>query len=173
MNFTQRKVLMQTFIHSQFGYCPLVWMFHSRELNNRINNIHERALSIVYNEFLSTFSELLSKDNSFTVHERNIQALGIELYKVANGLSPVIMTQVFPLKDNTRYPSENKLKTRNVNSVRYGNETLAHLGPKIWSIILNGITEEKSQNTFTKKRKQWKPANCPCKLCKAYVRGVS
>ena len=25
-------------IESQFGYCPLVWTFHSRTLNNRINN---------------------------------------------------------------------------------------------------------------------------------------
>ena len=85
-------------------------MFHSRKLNNRVNNIHERSLRIVYNDFVSTFSKLLSKDNFFTVHERNIQALGIELYKVVNGLSPVIMTQVFPLKDNTRYPSENNSK---------------------------------------------------------------
>ena len=142
-------------------------MFHSRKLNNRINNIHERALCIVYNDLLSTFSELLSKDNSFTVHEQNIQALGIELYKVANGISPVIVTQVFPLNANTRYPK--LLKTRNVNSVRYGSDTLAHLGPKIW-LIRNGIKEEKSQNSFTKKIKQWKPVNCPCKLCNIYVK---
>ena len=135
MSFTQRKVIMQAFIHSQFGYCPLVWMFHSRKLNSRTNNIHERALRIVYKDFVSTFAELLNKDNSFTIHERNIQDLGIELYKVANGLSPVIMSQVFPLKDNIRYPLENMFKTRNVKSVRYGAETLAHLDPKIWSII--------------------------------------
>ena len=103
MSFTQRKVIMQAFIQSQFGYCPLVWMFHSK-LNSCVNNIHERALRIVYKDFMSTFAELLSKDNYFTVHERNIQALGIELYKVANGLSLVIMSQVFPLKDNIRYP---------------------------------------------------------------------
>ena len=132
MSFTQSKVIMQAFIQSQFGYCPLVWMFHSRKLNSRVNNIHERALRIVYKDFMSTFAELLSKDNSFTIHERNIQALGIELYKVANGLSPVIMSQVFPLKDNIRYPPENRFKTRNVKSVRYGTETLAHLGPKTW-----------------------------------------
>ena len=172
MNFRQRKVLMQAFIHSQFGYCPLVWMFHSRKLNNRINNIHERALRMVYKDFVSTFAELLSKDNSFTIHERNIQTLGIELYKVAIGLSPVIMSQVFPLKENIRYPSENKFKTRNVISVRYGTDTLAHLGPKIWSIIPNDIKEEQSLKLFTKKIKQWKPVKCPCKLCKTYVRGL-
>ena len=119
-------------------------MFHSRKLNSRVNNIHERALRIVYKDFVSTFAELLNKDNSFTVHERNIQALGIELYKSANGHSSVIMLQVFPLKDNIRYPSENRFKTRNVKSVRYGTETLAHLGPKIWLIIPNDIKEEQS-----------------------------
>ena len=172
MNFTKRKVLMLAFINSQFGYCTLVWMFHSRKLNNRINNIHERALRIVYKDFASTFTELLSKDNSFTVHERNIQTLGIELYKVVNGLSPVIMKQVFPVKDNTRYPSENMFQTRNVNSVRYGTDTLAHLGPKIWSIIPNVLKEEKSLNIFVKKIKLWKPVNCPCKLCKTYIKGL-
>ena len=56
MNVNQRKVIMRAFIHSQFGYCPLVWMFHSRKLNNRINKIHERSLRIVYNDHTSTFT---------------------------------------------------------------------------------------------------------------------
>ena len=46
MSFTQRKVIMQAFIQSQFGYCPLVWMFHSRKLNSLVNNIYERALYV-------------------------------------------------------------------------------------------------------------------------------
>ena len=40
MNVKKRKLIINAFISSQFGYCPLVWMFHSRELNNRINRIH-------------------------------------------------------------------------------------------------------------------------------------
>ena len=28
MNFKQRRLVMQAFISSQFGYCPFVWMFH-------------------------------------------------------------------------------------------------------------------------------------------------
>ena len=44
MTFKQRQTTMKSFILSQFGYCPLVWMFHSTKLNNRINKIHERAL---------------------------------------------------------------------------------------------------------------------------------
>ena len=47
MDFSKRKCLMKPFVTSQLNYCPLIWMFHSRELNNRINRIHERALSLV------------------------------------------------------------------------------------------------------------------------------
>ena len=66
---------MKAFIQSQFGYCPLIWMCHSRALNTHINRIHERALRIVYNDYTSTFNMLLDKDKSVTVHVRNIQTL--------------------------------------------------------------------------------------------------
>ena len=48
VSFDKKRILLKTFITSQFSYCPLVWMCHSRGLNNRINNVHERALRIVY-----------------------------------------------------------------------------------------------------------------------------
>ena len=41
------KILMKTFVYPQFNYCPLTWMFHSRQLNTKINKLHERALRIV------------------------------------------------------------------------------------------------------------------------------
>ena len=82
MDLPKRKVLMKAFITSQFSYCPLIWMFHSRTLNNRINNIHERALRLAYNDNQSSFKELLEKDHSVTVHHKNLQALATEIFKV-------------------------------------------------------------------------------------------
>ena len=70
MNFTQRKILLQAFTHPPFGYCPLVWMFHSRKLNSRINNIHERAFRIVHNDFVSSFAEL-NDHTKFQVKQTN------------------------------------------------------------------------------------------------------
>ena len=49
------RLLLKSFIESQFSYCPLVWMFHSRTLNNRINKLHERGLRLVYNDSHLTF----------------------------------------------------------------------------------------------------------------------
>ena len=66
------RIIMKAFVSSQFAYCPLIWMFHSRQINHKINKLHERALRIVYNDHFSSFEELLSKDKSVTVHQRNL-----------------------------------------------------------------------------------------------------
>ena len=48
MDLNKCRNLMKAFITSQFSYCPLIWIFHSRSLNNKINRIHERAVRLVY-----------------------------------------------------------------------------------------------------------------------------
>ena len=69
---------MKTFIDSECGYCPLLWMFHSsRKLTRHVNNFHERALRIVCDDYAFSFTELLEKDNSATIHNRYIQLLAI------------------------------------------------------------------------------------------------
>ena len=135
MSFRQRKTIFHTFILSHFGYCPLVWMLHSRKLNHRINKLHERALRIVYNDYKSSFQRLLEISNSFTIHERNIQSLAIEIYKVVNNLAPKIMNIVFQKNLNTSYPRQSYFKTFNVKSTSWGIKSLAYLGPKIWNLV--------------------------------------
>ena len=86
---------MKAFVISQFNYCLLIWMFHNRGLNNRINKIHKRTLRLVYQKKNLSFSELLELDNAVTIHQRNVQVLVTEIFKVKNNLSPEIMKQVF------------------------------------------------------------------------------
>ena len=95
MSLEKHRIVMKTFIESQFNYCPLTWMFHSQTFNNKINRLHERALRIVYSDFKSSFEGLLMKDNSFSIHERNIQNLAIEIHKFLNVLSPSFLNNVF------------------------------------------------------------------------------
>ena len=90
----------KAFIESQFGYCPIIWMYHSRILNNKINKLHKRSLRLVYSDQTSSFQELLNIDNSVSIHARNLQKLAIEMYKVENNLSPSFMKSIFPLSKN-------------------------------------------------------------------------
>ena len=79
MSFDKRIILLKTFIISQFNYCPLVWMCHSTGLNNRINNLHKRALMIVYQDKISDFETLLKNDESVTIHVGNLHYLVSEI----------------------------------------------------------------------------------------------
>ena len=142
MNLARHRLIMNAFIFSQFEYCPLVWMFHSRKLNNRINNIHERAVRIVYRDYESTFQQLLKQNKSVSIHQRNLQILATEIFKTKNGLNAVIMEDVFNFK-NLPYNFRNAktLNRSNVSSVKYGTETITSLGAKIWKILPNDHKE--------------------------------
>ena len=100
MPFEKRRTFMKAFIESQFNYCALIWMFHSRTMNNKINRIHERSLRLVYSDYSSNFDELLRKDGSFSIHDNNIQTLAIDIYKFFHGLFPTIMKNIFQVNTN-------------------------------------------------------------------------
>ena len=68
MSLTKRLFLMNSFFTSQFSYCPLIWMCHSRTINNKINKLHKRCLPIIYNDKKSSFKELLETDKSVPIH---------------------------------------------------------------------------------------------------------
>ena len=123
------------------------------------------SLRIVYRDAHSSFDELLRKDNTFTVHDRNIQFLAIELYKVKNVIAPEFMSDIFPLKDDIVYCLQQDFVTRRVNTVYNYIETLSYLGPKIWPLIPNEIKSLPSLELL-KKIKVWKPTKYPCRLCK-------
>ena len=123
---------MNAFFTSQFNYCPLIWMCHTT-----INMLHERCLRIIYNDKQLSFTELLNKDNSVSIHIRNIQWLAIEMFRFYNGLSPRLMNNIFKLK------AENPFNLRQVSefsrpmvmSMYHENESISYLRPKIWDIL--------------------------------------
>ena len=98
ININKRRILMNSFFKSQFNYCSLIWMCRSRTNNRKINRLHERRLRIIYNDKQSSFIKLLEKDNSVSIHQKYLQILAIEMFKVSNSLSPIPMKDIFKLR---------------------------------------------------------------------------
>ena len=116
-------------------------MFHSRKLNHKINKVQERGLRLLYSDHNSTFEQLLLRDCSFTVHQRNIQTLMIEMHKVKHKLGPSLLEDIFQRK---AYNGSKLRKARDfvhplINTVYYGENSLANLGCQLWNLLPEGL----------------------------------
>ena len=103
LDFNKVRLLFKSFFESHFKYCPLTWMFFSRQTNNRTNKLHERAFTLVFSDYESTFEDLLTKHGSFTAHHYDIQTLATELYKVYNNISQTIFGELLRRNNNGYY----------------------------------------------------------------------
>ena len=80
----KRKLLMKSFVISQFNYYPIILMYCQRQSDNL--KIHEKVLRIANNDYTSDFKALLQKDCSVKIHQRNIQTIALEIFKTKNDL---------------------------------------------------------------------------------------
>lgn len=176
MSEEKLKLLMKTFIDSQFNYCPLIWMFHSRKMHHRINKLHERALRVVYKDDNLTFEQLLEKDEAFTVHERNLQRLALLMYKVKHGLCPIPVQEIFIRNEsdiNLRHGNKDgDFIIPRVRTVNYGKETLRYRGPVIWNLLPDNLRNIPTLEKFKEEIKKWKPLGCKCRLCTPFVKDL-
>ena len=156
-------------IKSQFNYCPLVWMFCSRKSNNLINKVQERALRLITNDYQSSFNFLLNKFNEFSVHQRNLQTLMIELYKIIHQIAPPIMNSLFVFRENTHNIRNYQILSNNVRkTVRYGLETIFCRSHFLWANLPQAYKLQKSLSAFKRKMRQWNGEICVSRLCKVY-----
>ena len=123
--YTEAKNNHEVFLTSQFSYCPLIWMFHSRRINSKTNSTHERALTVKYQDNMSTFQELLNKNNFLSIHHRNWQVLTTEKFKIHRVLSPEVLKGTFLSKTSSQnLRRKNTFEIRQVHSVYYGTESI-------------------------------------------------
>ena len=129
LNDSKKKMIFNALIKSQFSYCPLVWMFCSRQTNNMINKIHERVLN---NH--SDFEAMLRNMNDITIHHRNIQIPIIELFKTKYDLASPVMDFMLSRRTicyNLRNLQELQLERKRTRF--YGVKTIR--APHLWAIL--------------------------------------
>ena len=197
---------MNAFFNSQFNYCPVIWMYHSRVLNNKINRLHERCLRIIYNDKTYSFNNCLYTLHKYSssihytniqalyttqifklytlhkysssihytniqalyttqifklytlhkysssIHYTNIQALAIEMYKVTNGMFPVIMYEIFQLREESHYNLRfaSNFNIPSIHRVYHGSEFASYLGTELWELIPPVFRQIESFDEFKK-----------------------
>ena len=136
------KQVMKACVLSQISYCPLIWMFCERRLNNKINHLHEKALRIAYGDNNSVFTTLLEKDNAVKIHAKNLQFQMTEMYKTHHKLNAIFMEDIFIAK-SSKYNLRNgsQMHLPKVRTTTFGMETISYLGGKVWQKLSSEIRE--------------------------------
>ena len=147
LNLSQAKILYNSFILSQFNYCCFVWMFCSKTLQNKINQIQKRALRILYNEPNLNLDKLVELDKSTTIHIKNIITLLTEVYKTTRGENPIFMNKFFAQKKqyyNLRIT--NLLNFPKVMGSKYGTNTFVFRATQLWNQVPDSKKMNQTQN---------------------------
>ena len=144
-------------------------MFSSQQSNNLINKVLERSLRLITNDENSSFETLLQNDKDITVHQRNLQILMIEVYKIIKGEAPAIMRNFFIFWENIHnIRNSQTINNENKSTVRYGLETISYRTPYLWASPPEEYKNLNSVGKFKEKIKNWKCETCICRLCRTY-----
>ena len=164
LNQEAKQILIESFIMTNFNYCPLVWLFCSNTLKKKQESIQKRALRFLYNDYESDYEHLLSMSNKPSIEVRKLRFLAVEIFKTINDLNPSYMKEIFTL-NTTRDVSSNKLFVKTQNTNKYGTDSLRSLGPKIWNNLSNEIRISENLFIFKTLIKTWSGPSCRCSSC--------
>jgi hypothetical protein len=161
-----RKALIESYIYSNFNYCPLVWHFSSAVSLSKIEKLQERALRFVYNNYTATYDHLLAISHKCTMEVRRLRTLCLEVFKTINNMNPVYMKEIFLMPTNRhspRYPLN--LAVPKPNQVTFGSRSIGALAPRIWNALPEHIKSSANESLFKLNIKNWDGSKCVCNVC--------
>ena len=82
LNQETKILIYKSFIYSNFNSCPLVWHFCSKASTDELEKLQYIAVRLVFNDFTSSYDDLLTKANMPTLHISRIRTMAIEAFKI-------------------------------------------------------------------------------------------
>ena len=103
------KTIHNSFINSNFSYCPLVWHFCGKVDNEKIEKIQERSLRILQNDFTSSYHDMLRTAEITPALSYRLRVLTLEVFKSLQKSNPPRLHDLFEI-NKTEYLMRNPMK---------------------------------------------------------------
>ena len=161
-----RMIIYNSFILSNFNYCPVVWHFCGKNSTAKMEKIQERALRFVTEDYDSSISDILVNTKSKLLHVSRLNAIANEAFKILNKESPEYLHNLLSFKPST-YNSrrENQVTIPQVNTTGYGIKSFRFEATRIWNSLPNDIRQADSYKSFRRLLQTWDGALCGCSVC--------
>ena len=166
LGLKEKKLMYNTFILSNFNFCPVVWNFCSKTSARKIEKIQERALRYVTGNLTLSYEELLDNTGYTSMHLRRLKCIVIEVFKCIYNMNPAFMNDMFVVKDipnQLRDPSI--LVIPRFNKVVYGKKTFSYYGAHLWNLLPNDFKHVIDFVDFKNLLYKWEGPRCQCNIC--------
>ena len=162
-----KLTIFHTFILSNFNFCPLAWHFCTDKNSKKLEKVQERALRFVYDDYTSSYINLLEKALVPSLQIRRIRTMALETYKIVNKLAPVCLHDLVNVK-NSKYAFRysNILDVPQVRTTRYDKKSFMFAAATLWNDLPNHFRTENSFNHFKSLIQSWNGSVCRCSACR-------
>ena len=155
-NINSRRAIYNSFITSNFNYCPLVWHFCGQVNNQKLENIQERALRILFADYNSSYIELLGKAGTTTLLIQRLRLIALTVFKSLHGLNPPCLNDMFTHKSVPYEMRDSSLLEQSrCRTTQFGLRSISYIGVKLWNDLPNDFKEATDFTDFKMILQTW------------------
>ena len=163
LNRLNKITIFHTFILSNFNFCPLAWHFCTDKNSKKLEKVQEIPLRFVYEDYNSSYGELLQKAKVPSLQIRRMRTMDLETHKIINKLAPVCLHDLVHMKNSKfcfRY--NNILEIPQIKSPRYGKTSFRFATSTLWNNLPDNFRTEHSFCQFKSILQSWNGSKYRC-----------
>ena len=159
--------IFYSFVLSTFNFCPLAWHFCSKTNVKKLEKIQERALRFIYEDYNTSYEDLLETAKVPSLEIRRLRIMAIETFKILYNLSPSCLNDLVCFKNNKySFRYVNILDIPRVRTTTYGKRSFRYAAAVLWNELPNHFRAVSSFSYFRSLMLSWNGKECSCSVCR-------
>ena len=134
-----KHIIYNSFVASNFNYCPLVWHFCGQVNNNKLEKLQERSLRIIHNDYESSFETLLKCSKQESLLTKRLKIMILEVFKTVNRLNPNCLHDLFTKKWSCLWFENSEVRTTKTKDSHIWASNIFVFGIKIMELACQRI----------------------------------
>ncbi len=167
MDAQTKLTILKSFIRSNFTYCCHIWYFCSPTLRQKVENIQYRGLRYVYNDYMSSYTELLERSGMQSIELYIQKTILIEIFKSIHKIGAPYLAHMFKFGNNSTRSNQVDLFVPRVRSKFFGLHSLRFHGTQLWLHLPHEAKLTDDLDVFKKCLQYFRGVPCKCAMCKS------